>query len=167
MISNNYLKELYAIAAVDSLVVTNVLTFDRTIEYLGKDYLSHAFEKNKRFESMSFWKKRSFFSSSCCKLIPMAIIKDRRFNRNFSLGEDALFMASISDSVENIILSPQNVIYYRRIRQGSASRRKHSFYESIVNRLRLIGEYVKLYFIVFPHANFFFFLSRVVAVMRN
>lgn len=167
MISNNYLKELYAIAAVDSLVVTNVLTFDRTIEYLGKDYLSHAFEKNKRFESMSFWKKRSFFSSSCCKPIPMAIIKDRRFNRNFSLGEDALFMASISDSVENIILSPQNVIYYRRIRQGSASRRKHSFYESIVNRLRLIGEYVKLYFIVFPHANFFFFLSRVVAVMRN
>ena len=55
MISNNYLKELYAIAAVDSLVVTNVLTFDRTIEYLGKDYLSHAFEKDNRFESMSFW----------------------------------------------------------------------------------------------------------------
>jgi hypothetical protein len=70
---------------------------------------------------------RSFFSVVWAKLIPLSIIQNRRFNINFENGEDALFMALISDRIKSIRFANEDVIYYRRIREDSVSQRKKVF----------------------------------------
>lgn len=169
-VSPAYLEGLYRTAAghPGAIAVSNVATFvHRNDKKLGKDYISLAFDRFSNNPTNSLFKKRKFLSSSWCKLIPTGMIRERRFDAAFRVGEDALFMFEISDKIQDIALSQEDVLYYRRLRSGSASRKTYSVLSKAENRIRLVGAYISLYVKGITRYNVLFFLSRIVAVIKS
>lgn len=167
ILSSNYLVGLYSKADDSSIVVSNEKTFvldESGNKILNDDYISRAYNKSINKSSKSLFYNRSFLSSACCKLIPMSIISNRRFDNNFTIGEDSLFMASISDKIRNIRLSEPDVLYYRRVRPDSAIRSYRSMPLRIKNCIRSWGAYLRIYFDAPFRYNIPFFMSRFVAV---
>ena len=165
-VSSQYLEGLLeCVQKQDGTVAcSNVKTLD-VKGNIGEDYISLAFKKAlQKPKSNSIFNRRSFLSSSCCKLIPVKVISNRRFNSNIRLSEDALFMASISDKIESVSISKSNAIYYRRLRAGSASRSEDNCLKKILRKISLIKSFVALYITGFPHYNLPFFLTRIIAV---
>lgn len=165
-VSSHYLEGLLeCVKKQDGMIAcSDVKTFDMD-GYIGEDYISHAFKKAlKNPKNNSIFNRRSFLSSSCCKLIPLKVISNRRFNSNIRLSEDALFMASISDKIKSIAISNDNAIYYRRLRAGSASRSEYNYLKKILRKISLIKLFIALYIKGFPHYNLPFFLTRIIAV---
>lgn len=160
VLSSNYLSDMYNLASNDCIVASNVYSFCDIVEEKNNDYLTYTKLRKGLFYN------RKYLSNSCCKLIPRKVIGDRRFDVNFSNGEDALFMFSISDKIKNIKVAKES-IYYRRLRKGSASRKK----VNTVLKLRRIGRqqvaYVKIYFSNPFKYSFLLFLSRLVAVYKQ
>lgn len=165
MVSSNYLEELLNSVSTCSIAVSNVQTFVDNINQTGQDYLSRAFRS--RTFSKSIFYNRKFFSSSCAKILPKSIINNKQFDETIKLGEDALFMASISKNVKNVIKVEPDVIYYRRLRSMSASRKKYSREEKSKIKKELIKKYLKIYLSAYSQYNILFFLSRIVATMKK
>ena len=131
----------------DNIVVSNVLTFETTTSLLGEDYLSLAFKR--KTDPSSVFLSRKFFSTPWGKIIPKNIIGERRFDVRFYLSEDALFMASISDKVKQIVKTGEDAVYYRRIRSESASRKKYNKYIILQNKLMLIPLTLPIFYYLF------------------
>lgn len=167
-ITNNYIENLLETIGNRSncIAVSNVLTFNEDGN-IGEDYITEAFKSCKKSNSKNLFLMRRFLSTVWCKIIPINIIGSTRFNPNFALGEDSLFMASISDKVDDLILSSKSTIYYRRLREGSASRSEVKLKNLFQNKCSLISEYIRLYFSNFRKYNLLFFLSRIVAQIIN
>ncbi|MDD5997548.1 MAG: glycosyltransferase [Bacteroidales bacterium] len=108
---------------------------------------------------------RKFFSGPWMKLIPTHFIGDRRFDVNFKNGEDSLFMFSISDKIKKIVYTSKNAVYYRRFRENSAVTKKRGTIDRIVNNLRSIKAYSKMF--CKGNYSFYFFLSRIAAEIRG
>lgn len=164
-ISDTYLEHMLLLVDCKSIVVSNVLTFkEENIQELLPDYITKAFLKfSPQKELHNKLMAKSFFSSSCCKLIPMEIIGDRRFDVNFKIGEDSLFMALISDKVIKTVFADNMVIYYRRVRTTSAYHRRTSYWERLKSSLLISLSFASIYIKSPFKYNFLFFLNRVLA----
>lgn len=164
-VSDNYLENLLEIAEKDSIIVSNVTCYnDETCEMIP-DYITKSFA-NCYNREVSFFAKRKFLSSACCKLIPSQIISYRRFNVKYVISEDALFMALISDKIRDIKLANFDTFYYRRIRTGSASR-SLNVKSRLVNILRLQLEFIIMYLSNPLRYNPLFFASRIIALFKS
>ena len=96
-----------------------------------------------------------------------SIIGKERFDCSFERGEDALFMAKLSKNVKVIRTSSSDAVYYRRLRNGSASRKGLSVWERLRDNARLAKAYTLLYVMGFPHYDALFFATRFCALARN
>lgn len=167
-VSPNYFVNLLEASGGEAdIVEANVKGYDESSACYVDDYLSVAFETNKRKIRPTLLSARSFLSSSCCKLIHRSVIGGRRFDCQYRIGEDSLFMTLISDGIDKIRLATSDTVYYRRIRKGSASRKKTSAKVYAAGQLRLVGEYLKIYIKGFPRYNTPFLATRVLAAIRN
>lgn len=110
---------------------------------------------------------RKFFSGPCMKLINMSFIHGRRFDVHFRNGEDSLFMFLISDKIKKLALAPRTAVYYRRYRRDSAVTRKRSCLDRIINAMRIIREYVKIYVKAYREYNLNFFITRILATVKG
>src|SRR5690606_9307165 len=162
LLTVNYLEKLLLLAEPDSVIVSNVLGFRDNIENLNQDYL--CFEK--KFQSSNLVKYRKYLSNSCCKLIPRKIISDTQFDRDLFKGEDALFMFSLSHRISKIISTEPDVVYFRRIRPFSASRKKYSIPKEIKIGLQQQYRYSLVYIQNFKEYNFLLYISRILAVFK-
>jgi glycosyltransferase involved in cell wall biosynthesis len=164
-VSPNYLSGLLdKIIDNSSVSLSNERTFNDS--FLKKGCWAQKFDKLKD-KKISIVSCRSFFSTACFKLIPINIIGLRRFNTNFENGEDALFMASISDKIKTIRFANEDVIYYRRIRKNSVSQRKRSFLSKFKNAINLFWAFVNIYFSYPFKYNMVFFATRFIAVFKG
>lgn len=163
-VSPNYLQSLLSNAEGGTVSASNVKAFDENSNYYD-DYISRSFRRctNVRF---SLLKYRSFTSSCCGKLIPKNVINSTRFDNNMSFGEDSLFMFSISKNIKCICLV-SNCNYYRRIRKGSATRRRQRF--TFKTRIYLNSLYkFSMEYLRNPFSyNFYFFISRILAITKG
>lgn len=162
LLTVNYLEKLLLLAEPDSVIVSNVLGFRDNIENLNQDYL--CFEK--KFQSSNLVKYRKYLSNSCCKLIPRKIISDTQFDRDLFKGEDALFMFSLSRRISKIISTEPDVVYFRRIRPFSASRKKYSILREIQIGLQQQWRYSLVYIQNFKSYSFLLYVSRILAVFK-
>ena len=162
-ISPTYLEDLYSKASPNSIVASNVKAFYDNSDKLENDYISTAYEKHiHKNAPLSVLQGRKFMSSSCCKIISREIIQDRRFDTNLKIGEDSVFMAKISKNIKSIVLSDSNAIYYRRLRVGSASRKK----QPLSNRCNIVCKLLKKYTkMLTPSYNIPFIATRIVAAL--
>lgn len=160
LLSSKYFEDMLNIAKENTVIASNLYSFHKNIDEKIPNYLTY--KKN----GVNIFCNRKYLSNACCKLIPRNIIENKRFNINFSNGEDALFMFSISPNIHKIEIV-ESSIYYRRLREESASRKKISF----INRMNRIFtqqlEYTKIYFRNPSDYNFLLFLSRLLAVYKQ
>lgn len=166
LISANFLENLHKKAEKNKLTLANVKFFDKTISQQKEDYLGRSFMRAKMTGKHKILSLRSCMSSACAKLIPRNVIRGKRFNINFQIGEDALFMALISDRIDGFNLADSDTIYYRRKRAGSASRKKILLSEELKRSCLLICCYMRIYVSSVRNYNFLFFLSRCLAVLK-
>lgn len=162
IMSSNYLLSLLEKVDEGVLVVSDEKVFVDNIFQCSDGYISKAFQRFKSRDSSSIFLKRSFLSSSCCKIIPKTLIGKFRFNLHFKIGEDSLFMFSISKDIKAIRLA-NDAVYYRRCRPGSASRSKKTMSFKLKIFFMQIMEYCRIYFRSPFKYNFLLFLSRLVA----
>ena len=168
-ISSTYLENLYktAIRHPNSIIASDVRTFGNSIDGYGIDYISRAYQKFTKIQTNSIFRKRSFLSSSCCKIIPKNLINDRRFEPRLKNGEDTLFMTALTNNLKDIVLASPETIYYRRIRESSATTTHRSVAYIINNKYRLIVMYIKLYLSDMTEFNLLFFLYRIICVILS
>lgn len=107
---------------------------------------------------------RKYFSGPWMKLIPMSFIQDRRYDVRFKNGEDSLFMFLISDKINKVAFTSENAVYYRRLRDGSAISTHRTTKERILNNLRLLREYIRMY--LKGGYSTYFFGTRILAEIR-
>lgn len=166
-ISPSYLADMYKIANKGVMPISYLKAFIDESEVLVANYITSTFDRHYKTYNPNIFQLRSYFSTSCCKLIDISIIGNRRFNTKYKNSEDSLFMALISDKIGNLEMTSKEAIYYRRIRENSASTRIKGPRENVVNNLRLVVEYIKIYFKNPFGYNFWFIMSRVFAAIQK
>lgn len=166
-VSPTYLEELYAKATPEIVSLCYPLSFvDGTADY--QPYAITAdYEKNFSLESCDYKKAKKFFSGPVYKLIHKSIIGERRFNLNFRNGEDSIFMFLISDRLKNVAFTSRKAVYYRRIRENSATTIKRSPLSVAMNSCAMIVTYAKIYLCHPFSYSFSFFLTRVLGSIRT
>lgn len=164
-VSDNYLTDLLCIASDNTIACSNVLLKETVDGDALPHFLSSAYKRCKCYCNLTLFNSRSFLSSVWCKLIPIKVIGDRRFDTKYKLGEDSLFMFVISDKINGISLSADNTVYYVRARQNSVSRRHYSFGLRLNVALNLTASYFVQYLKSPFKYDFLLFASRVFATL--
>ena len=166
-VSPNYLENLVAQAEEDCVVLSNLMAVGNDKKTPEKHFISDAYKRNAGQKNYTLFKTRSFFSSPVGKIIPRNVIGSDRFFPDFALGEDSLFMFTISRRVKNIRLTSPDTIYYVWIRSSSASRSHYSYFFRVKLALRTTLRYITLFLKDPLSYDFPFFVSRVVATLRK
>ena len=164
-VSDNYLAHLMEKADVSTIVASNVILTD---EDTGKEmvyFLTDAYNRVAGLKHPSLFTARSFLSPPFCKLIPQAIISSDRFPTDFSLGEDSIFIFTISKRLKEIRFTDADTVYFVRYRSASASHRHYSYSFRVKLALRTSLRYVGLYLKSPFDYDFKFFLSRIAATL--
>ena len=161
IISSTYLEMLYSSISPSTLAISNSYAFGNNINCCEGDYLTNAFVRQPSF-CEDLYHSRSFFSTVWGKLISRELINKTRFSLSYKIGEDSLFMIQISKNVKGIVKVGNEAIYYRRLRDGSASRMTRKWMSELNRKMRFTGEYLKLCFK--QNYNLIFLLSRICAL---
>ena len=162
ILSPGYLEGLYAAAAPDTVVASDVRCFETNTALTRRDYLSEAYETlSQEGECKGPYRARELLCTCCCKLIPTETITGRRFPAGFSNAEDVLFMSAISDRIGRVRCAGPGTMYYRRLRQDSLSRKPRSIGYTAVVTIRAIA-YLALIYLSHPRRySLRFFANRV------
>ncbi len=155
------LAEMSKLVSPNAIVCCDVQCVHPTTKALSTDYLHDSYIRNKDTHA-SLWSARSYFSTSCCKLLPKEVISTTRFDCRFAEGEDSLFMAQLAHRVKDIHFASDSAIYYRRLSFCSASRSHHSVGWWILHRLKLLTAYLCTW-VKHPLIDPRFPISRVIA----
>ena len=166
-VSHNYLKGLLEVANPDYIMISNVIQIEEKTQKQLPYYLHATYLNLKDINHVSKFKVRSFLSTACVKLIPKAIIENRRFNNQLSIGEDAFFMFLISDKINGFSFAKSDVIYYRVKRDNSATYTKRNFKQRLEIARKLISAYHHVYLPHISKYNPLLFISRIVATVMN
>lgn len=167
-ISPSYLLELYELAESGYVPLSNIIAFKDKTNVELPYYITDVFNRyhNDCLE-YNVLQIRSFMSVPCCKLIKKEIIGKRRFDTRFKNGEDSLFMFLISNEMAKFKFTSSNAIYYRRVRENSAVTQKKTLKEKLMNNFHLSVAYSKIYWGGVRKYDFKFYLTRVLASIRN
>ena len=165
-VSDCYLERLYSCISSDCVAQSNVVAFDDSSERLMSDYIGNYFGKHHSGAQLSKMKGVHFLSNVATKLIPKSIIADQKFTQ-IEVGEDALYITSISNRIKRIVLSEKDAIYYRRLHDTSLVHTKRSIPVWFYNRFRLTCLYIKTYFGKVLQYNPLIFLHRIAAVWKG
>lgn len=164
-ISNNYLEVLLnTIMNSNASIVQSNLKCDNNNK-ITEDYISDAFERlnNKNYNAFYF---RNLLSTVWGKIYKKEIIDKIRFRENFKIAEDALFIFEVSKNIKNIILTNENCIYYRNIREGSAIRSYRSPKTIFIDFFNKIVAFTSIYIKSPLKYSFIFYFSRLLAVAK-
>ncbi len=162
-VSPSYLEELYAKASPNTISLSNVKAFmnDNPNEFIPY-YMTDVYKYCVTHEIQIITSKaRRLFNGPWMKLIPTSFIQGRRFNTNFKIGEDAIYMFLISDKYKRLSFTSPSAVYYRRFRSMSASFKNRSRKERICNNCRMMIEFTRIFFS--GRYNFYLYSSRMAA----
>lgn len=165
-ISPNYLENLLSITTSTTMGIANVVNFTRDRKNQFENYIGKSFSELAP-KGKSLFQYRKYFSSPWGKMLHRNMIKQTRFDTHLSLGEDGLFMASLSKNIESFEKSSSDTIYYVNVRENSSSRsrsriNKKNEFKRVVY---LTSRYLRLLFI--SGFNKLFISTRVIATLIN
>ncbi len=167
-ISPAYLEELLRFSSPGCVAISDSIYINDATKQENYDNAHHCnFLKNSSRNNPSLYSSRVFFNGPCMKLIHTDIIGTRRFDVRFANGEDNLMMFGISDRISQIKFTSPKAIYYRRIRQNSATTTKYNKKEMFWLSFRIMREYCR-YLKENPFRyNLLFAMSRFVAEIKS
>lgn len=164
-VSKTYLEELYSVSAPDIVGLSNAVAFEdgtnAKLRYCMEVVYSECKEKGyNRLNS----KARRFFNGPVMKLFHRSIIGDRRFDNSFKTSQDCIFNFLISDRIDKVAFTLPDAVYYRRVRENSATTRTRTKRQYISNSLRCMSTFTRIY--CSGKYSTYFFLSRIAAEAR-
>lgn len=168
-VSPTYLEGLYNASSPECIGVSHPVAFlDATGERV-KYRLEDTYERavgSKGMRRLDFQVVRRILQSPCMMMLHRDIIGERRFDRTLRNGEDSLFMFMISDKFSLIECASEDVIYFRRIRMGSANF-SMTFSYRLRNSLKMIVRYTEMYVHDIRSYRFSFYLTRVLGAFKT
>ncbi|WP_419500036.1 glycosyltransferase [Alistipes shahii] len=164
-ISPTYLQELYNIAKDGITPVSNVIAFNHVTGQYETSYLTECYKHLYNKDKITIMQARSFMSVPVAKILSKNAIGIRRFDPEFKVGEDGLFMFQISNRIKILKAASPSCVYYRRNRDGSAINSLRPRGQRLKNNFKLMTNYTKYYLQDIRHYNIFFYISRLVAEM--
>lgn len=166
-ISPSYLTQLYMQATPQIVSLCYPLAFQdgNSVNYPYR--ITKQYEKFAHRGIIPFYKACKFFDGPVYKLIHRDIIGDRRFNQAFKNGEDSLFMFLISDRMKEVRFTDKSAIYYRRFRVGSATTANRDRKTIVMNLLRMMKEYSRIYWMGMKRYNLSFYITRMLGALRS
>lgn len=167
-VSPAYLEELLRHSSRNCVALTDCIYFDDESRKEMTDNAHHRnFVRNHQLTSPTLFQTRVFFNGPVMKLLHRDIIGGRRFDVRFANGEDNLMMFGISDRIKKVSFTSSSVIYYRRIRENSATTKQRSRFQRIKNSIKIMIEYCR-YLSSHPFGyNAAFALSRFAAEVKS
>ena len=135
-VSENYLENLLHLSVnEDCMAIANIKCYKDGI--ISTDYLGKCFKKLKTGKKYNHIQMRSYFSVPVGKLLPSEIVKKFIFDKELEKGEDGLFMFEIEPYLKKGKRTSDDTLYFRRLTEGSLSRKRRS------NRDRLKNDYIR------------------------
>lgn len=163
LISGNYLSALLEKMEGTSIAVSNMKSFkgnDFFDDYYGKAF---AKLKNTPYSLITY---RKFLSSPCAKMFDKKVIGTIRFNESLTVSEDAMFCFELSKNINSMRLAQEDCIYYRRIRESSASRIQRSASKKMNDYLKKIKVLNGIYLKNIQEYSFIFYTTRFLAFTK-
>lgn len=162
VMSSNYLEELLRVSSSRSIGISNCFDFDTLGGPHYDNYIGRSF-KSLDDVNRSKFKSRKYFSSPWAKLIHRSMVDNVRFDTSLSVGEDSLFMATISSGVYSLNKTDSSACYFVYNRIGSVTRRKINKFNEFSRVFYLLGKYSKMLFT--SKYEKLFIVSRIVATI--
>lgn len=167
-VSPQYLEELYKNASPNVVTLCYPYKFNDGCKDQLPYVITDAYDSNYGHRGkLTINTMRKFFQGPCMKLIHKNIIHKRYFDVSFKNGEDSLFMFLISNNIQDLVLTDKTAIYYRRVRNCSATTKPRNKTEIIANSFRLIFEYFLIYIKSPFEYNFTFFITRILGSIKS
>ena len=164
-VSPTYLEELFKKVDTNVVALSNTTAIDENMN--ERPYsIGQTFKRQHLKGKQVFYYAKKYFSGPCMKLISKEIIGNRRFDVNFVNGEDSQFMFLISDKIKYVDFTSSEAIYYRRIRQGSATT-SLSYTGKLRNLFKTIPSYTRTFVKGFPRYNFYFYMTRILGALHS
>jgi glycosyltransferase involved in cell wall biosynthesis len=141
-ISPDYLAKFYELLSPDSVVLSHIADVDQDgrIDHDNPSNLQlvRAIETKEDITPLSIV---SIATMSACKAVPTFFCRQTPFMAHLKSGEDICFFSEIYSRFPVKFFppsDPKRCVYFRRVRQGSVSRRSPSFEFSVTERLEVI-----------------------------
>ena len=166
-VSPNYLYNLLSKVDTSSVSASNVLLIDEATGQTMDYFLTNAYTCVAHMKNPSFFDVRSFLSPPVCKLIPKAIIGDDRFPTDFALGEDSIFIFTISKRIKDVRFADVDTIYYVRYRNTSVSHRHYTYWFGVKLAIRTSVKSICIYIKSPFDYDLKLFLSRIAATLMK
>lgn len=166
-VSPSYLEELYKVSSPQTVGLCYPLSFVDGEDTYTPYSITSDYKEDKLGETMSYKQARKYFSGPVYKLIHRSIIADRRFDVRFKNGEDSLFMFLISDRLNNVCFTPKDAIYYRRVRNNSATTKKTNTFQVFKNLMKLALSYTKIFLSRPGKYSFSFYSTRIMGIAHS
>lgn len=163
LISDNYLSALLEKMKGTSIVVSNLKCF-KDNEFFN-DYYGRAFARL-QYTEYNLLKYRKFLSSPWGKMFDKNVIGTIRFNDSLTISEDAMFCFELSKNIRSMRLAQDNCIYYRRIRENSASRVQQTASKKIKDYFKKIKILNSIYLKDIKEYSFIFYVTRILAFTK-
>ena len=145
-VSESYLEDLLKVSSEKVIGIARPIAFTDNENKSQSYILTSLFDALFPATNISFIKCRRFFSGPCFKLYHSSIIGNRRFDTNFTVGEDGLFNFLISDKFGRCSLANPCATYFRRYRIGSLVNKRRDKLYMTKNNLKMLREIQKIYF---------------------
>ncbi len=119
-----------------------------------------------KVDGIAYTKVPRLFGHTTQKLFHRDVIGGRKYDTRFRNGEDSLFMFLVSDRFREVRLTPEDAVYYRRLRKESANY-SMSAKTRVHNSARMILSYVRMYAVSPSSYSFRFFVTRVLGALKT
>ena len=166
IVSPTYLEDLLEVSSPTCVGCTSMKAFYKDTNEDMVTFLSKAYEKCKS-RPFNLYHYRQFLSPPVAKMIHKSIIGNTRFPIDMKKSEDSVFCLQISSRIKDMKLVSPDAIYYQRLREGSAMRKKESSWSIIKEHLFIAYKYLFVWLKNPFQYNLKFFLSRLVACGKN
>ena len=166
IVSPTYLEDLLKVSTPTCVGCASMKAFYKDTNEGIETFLSKAYERCKN-RSFDFFEYRQFLSPPVAKMIHKSIIGNSHFLIDMKKSEDSVFCLQISPRIKDMKLASADAIYYQRLREGSAMRKKESSWSIIKEHLFIAYKYLSVWLKNPFQYNLKFFLSRLVACGKN
>lgn len=167
-VSPHYLEALLAVAAPDTVALSDVVAFyDCRRDRIDGYGPSRTFEVCSGGNLQSLYRARTLFNGPWMKLMSVKIIGNFRFDTALANGEDGLFVFQISRRIKSLAYVTDDAVYYRRFRDNSALTRQKTLWFWVSTALSVQIRYLWSWLKSPWSYNFLFFAARQVAVWKG
>lgn len=169
LISPTYLESMLRLAETGIIPLSNVESFDDLSGDSLPDYIGKGIRKLRDTGKTVFHDSQvsKCLNVAWAKLIPATIIGNKRFDPNFSNGEDSLFLFDLVDRSLRFGLTSPDALYRRRIRIGSATKRHRGYRYWIQNWTSGVAKYSRIYFSNPAGRSIPLYINRVLAISKT